>query len=550
MTDALPKIKEILKADARIKKDIEEMDIKNGVVEEENSIDVEDFEKNFGEAPIEDEFTCEYPDHTGLIGYYERYQKSITNAPRQFGIIMLCKLIGHAMGKDCIHEIQPKSIRHNMYIALIGPSTTGKKTTAQDIARGIDNPNTFIHSSMSSPEGILRALSQKPQCKLYLGEFSNILRSMTKGGYMAGLREVLNDLYGYDQHVYQSLRANQNNDITIEDPYLSASTTITPAQLFSNLDEETIMGGFLPRFLCVYGNSTYRDLGYLPTDTVLKEEYIRKRLEEIRIFFAEHKVIFKLDKKALKRYNEIFQQSIESKEYAEIRPFTERYMWYIIKIADILCVSEIFTLQEGNEKILLNSTNTPNKPTKSTTQTLEDFSQSFDDSFCEPRSSDEVGLVANLSFSMFKPKTETRKNSNGESYEVLILHVPVEFIEIAYKTIKPSLDYAKEIAKNIFEEKFVSKVDEKLKSYGPMMYSELGRYSHLKKRDLKEAFDTLKERRTAFELQYKNKKNNKTVRFCCHKDHIETIKCKKCYMKDRCNSENRIYDGVNKYEII
>lgn len=239
-----------------------------------------------------------------------------------------------------------------MYVALLGKSGKTKKTTTQYDIIGDLYPSGYRGPANFSPEGLLQllggreaiggnnpkpAIAPRPQMICTLGEFSIILRSIKNGGNMGNFKEIANDLFtrkdAYDKQLVEKV-------YHVDYPYLSLSTTCTEEEFFGNLTPDMVHGGFLPRWLLVYSEPPVRRKIELPSDIDTVEYEMKSIVKILYEIFKKREQLFVFDEGADKLMYEIQCELEDDGKWENVQPFVSRYMSYIVKYADILCISE------------------------------------------------------------------------------------------------------------------------------------------------------------------------------------------------------------------
>ncbi len=274
-----------------------------------------------------------------FIGRYEYYQDLRCDAPRVFATHLSIQMLGHIIGYESLNMTQPDEMHHNVFLFLIGPSGKARKTTSQNIAKKVYPRETKMPDGFS-PEGFLKELSQHPQAMAWLGEMSQLLRGIKQGGQMAKFMEITNELHGCPEDYKKRLAADKNSFV-IEKPYLSQNTTCTENSLFPYLTIEVVHGGFLARYLPVWGISKRRKRGKLPEEAKKLKPIWKEALQNLYQLCQEDHIQFEFTENAYDVLDEICKDLDESAYYDEIRPFVTRVEDYLIVYADIIRLSDI-----------------------------------------------------------------------------------------------------------------------------------------------------------------------------------------------------------------
>jgi len=430
-----------------------------------------------------------------FIDAYGVYHNMRTVAPKQFGVHLAIQLLGHSMGRNSFCRIQPRAIHMNTYLGLNGPSGRGKKTTAQNDVASPLIPYEFRGYSSYSPEGLMRALSETHNVNAPLGEFSSTLRSIKMNGNMSNFKEITNDLWD----VPSSYKKKLTNELyELDTPYLSMSTTCTEEEFYKNIDGPMVHGGFLPRWLFVYGTTPHRKRTKLPKNIDIIEQLFSIIIQSCYNYFVANPVTFELLDEAEDYFDEICVEWEDNEDWENVQPFVSRYESYIIKYACILKISELV----GRAYLTY--------LTKLTTLTnLTDLTKDND-----------VNLV-------YLVKAVKSVTVDG------VISINSTDIERAYHLIKPCLTYAKKITQYVDEDLLIVKLKRVFDKFGlPIEHSKSMQYSHLTKPQMKIATDTLYERKeVTIATIVQNKKGTKVSTVYCNK------KCTDCMYSTDCTTK-------------
>jgi hypothetical protein len=154
----------------------------------------------------------------------------------------------------------PNGLPTNLYLLLLGDSTTSRKSTSKDLARDVQDralPGSLTADAFS-PEGFVEQLASRPQdaTVLYVDEFGELLDKLHHAKHMAGLRGLLMTVYAGDDYIYHRHSKRQKDGVRVKDedriegPHLSILGATTPA-IFNVLAEPDVTCGLLPRFAIV-----------------------------------------------------------------------------------------------------------------------------------------------------------------------------------------------------------------------------------------------------------------------------------------------------------
>ena len=249
----------------------------------------------------------------------------------------------------------PKGLRTNLYVALIGSTSISRKSTAKDI--GIDLlthvlPRAVL-SSKSTPEAFAEQLQARPKqsALLAVDEFAALLVQFQRRDYMAGLVDVLLELYnGVDEYTYSRTK----HPVTIKAPHLNiigcAAETV-----FDDLHVHDVESGLLPRFAIVMPESKPARMGFFESgeeDTAARNNLVArlnslcpKRNEDGQIVAPPRDVHFQ--PQAL----DVIDQFAKEQEARHSGAMFRRLMPMVLKVA-ILSAVGAFRLTLGADIIV------------------------------------------------------------------------------------------------------------------------------------------------------------------------------------------------------
>ena len=265
------------------------------------------------------------------------YCRMISDHDDMYTVIEALQLFGVILGKKSFINIMPKCKRFNLYAVLVGESYLARKNTVQDIFKEF-YPYDLILPNESSAEKFLSNLSKTPNGIWMYGELSKILKHVHTGGYLSTIVETLNDLHNYEAPTY--VRDVMKETITINNPYPSFNSTLTPSVLKEQITPEMLEGGFFSKIILVPGESKNTGRGEIPDEAFrLKEEIITF----LRSMFNKNfNLQFELSPEALKRFNEIEREAIKD---SKVRSVAGRYAEDAVILAGLIAFGEFLEQQ-------------------------------------------------------------------------------------------------------------------------------------------------------------------------------------------------------------
>jgi hypothetical protein len=212
-----------------------------------------------------------------LIDDYHDWAVASTDAIADYHdltfFIVLSSLIAGGLHVNTSYGV----IQPNLWGLVLGDSTLSRKTTAMKMGMSFveEIDRERILATDASAEGMLSGLSGRPnQVSIFFrDEVSGFLDSVRRKDYMAGLPEVMTQLYDIPPILTRRLR---KETITVTSPVFIFFGGGIRDKTYSLINEQMILSGFLPRFLVVSGNA---DLGSIRRTGPAIVTNIEKRAE-------------------------------------------------------------------------------------------------------------------------------------------------------------------------------------------------------------------------------------------------------------------------------
>lgn len=442
-----------------------------------------------------------------FIQTYIDYHRESTDAPIKYAKFLGAQLLGHAMGRDSVHLIQPEPVHHNLFLVLIGESTRTRKDTSQDLAKRV-YPTELSLPQEFTPEQFEKELERQPESIGWLGEFTHFLKQMSRS-YMSGIVEIINRLYVNPKEYRRAIRGDseEGEETIIEDPYIVINSTVTPKMLKEEINPELMLGGFLARWLLVKGNPHRRDRGRLEEKRYDMKKIVKNSIAKVRELGNG---TFEFTDDALKKFNKA-EVKLEKNKMA--LPFAGRYSNYLIKLADILAVSDALGpfVDVRTKKVKTNA---------------DDLNELMDDAGFEV--------------------SETISEVNGVSESVKI---PSKYLKRAYNMVADCLSYAVELTEYTEHTREVSELWSYVKKNAPVGHSEAMRGTGLNADQMRSAERSLREmeklKLVKVPVQNPGAAKNRTKDVLCTAEKFGTEVCEECEYQQFCHKEGEDEDAAN-----
>ena len=195
-----------------------------------------------------------------FIDKFTNYMEEITDAPPIFHQFMAYAAVSSLLQRKMFFPFGHTNVYPNMYLVLIAPSSTFRKTTSLNVARDLVytiSPKSLLPNEFSQEKLVENlALSNNGAGNLFYSEFKTLLGLMQRD-YMQGAQAFLTDIY--DGYGY-SRETEGKGLLTIKEPYLNLFAATTLDWLVKGLKKEHISSGFLARFLFVIANKKLKSM--------------------------------------------------------------------------------------------------------------------------------------------------------------------------------------------------------------------------------------------------------------------------------------------------
>ena len=144
----------------------------------------------------------------------------------------------------------------NLWVLLVGPSATSKKTTCMTLQTKPLSAiaPTLVLSKPGSAQGLTKHLAAKPVCLMVLPEFGDFLAATSKDAGSSFYGQVKESLVKWFDGESESIPYSQET-ITVVDPRLSLLAATAPAFLSDHTSPRDWEGGLYSRFVVVYTNA-------------------------------------------------------------------------------------------------------------------------------------------------------------------------------------------------------------------------------------------------------------------------------------------------------
>ena len=269
-----------------------------------------------------------------FLSRYMQYAEPLTNAPRIYSLASALTTIAAAIGNGITYKFGDHAVTPNLWVVLLGPTSLYRKTTALNIGKRLlhDAVPERIYPNEVTSERMLDIMQGRP-CGLFTySEFSGLLQRFEKLQYLAGMKEVLTDLFDGPPQYVRELREKK---YVISSPSISILAASTTRWMLDCMKAGDLQSGFLVRFLFVPAWRRERFIA-IPADA---DESLRANLVDELQAISRLKGMVSLRgiEPMYAEWLEGFESQVDISEHPEITGgFVSRLGQYALKIGILI----------------------------------------------------------------------------------------------------------------------------------------------------------------------------------------------------------------------
>ena len=214
---------------------------------------------------------------TGFVRSYVEYASQCTDAHVSYHLAGALTCITQAVPLEyCVPYASP--LWGNLYTMIVGDSSKSRKTAAINIARRVmhDAIPGCVGETPGSQEGLYESLRAQQRQVILYGEWGEFL-AKAEEGYLMSLKTAYTNLWDAIP-IGRALAKNRKG--TIDNPRLSLLCGVATDLLERHTEQADWTGGFLARFLTLYGEPE-REFATPPIDDAVKRQAITQWLHQL-----------------------------------------------------------------------------------------------------------------------------------------------------------------------------------------------------------------------------------------------------------------------------
>lgn len=293
-----------------------------------------------------------------LITDYIEYMRHLSDGFSEYQLGGVLAILSTLINRRASLALNVGTIFTNLWIFILGVSTISRKSTA---IKRADEMIIFTNSwaKLSFPgsgeafiedlEGDRRTEKYPPECKghgiLIKDEAAQLLASMQKT-YMSGMRDVFCDFYEctFFSRMLRSGQRNKKTSFVLNEPYLNVLLATTPDNFSSLTNTLDLTSGWLLRFLFIFPNYERKLRDKTARAEGDKERYnaVLKQIVDLSTFFKGHTIEFNFSIAGQSFYNQWERDHVAriQKSGIDDRGAFDRLSVYALKLSMIYTVAK------------------------------------------------------------------------------------------------------------------------------------------------------------------------------------------------------------------
>ena len=248
-----------------------------------------------------------------------------TDFPHQiafFGILHY--IAGYLLSKDIHIDLDGQKVYPDIWNIILAPSGSGKSTVESFISKLFIDVEMKKLEPFATAKAYIQNLSDCPKGLLVKDEFAQLLAGMEQQTYLAELKEYF--LKTYDNATIT--RTTGKEKLEAIEPAISIYGSTVDRTFTKYVSDEMLLDGFAQRFNYVFCDDRISKKAMLSHNKDI--ENIKNELEDT--LNSIHHFKYKVSKKAVKKYEELFYANLEKFKSIPYS-FFRRTFWKTMKYA-------------------------------------------------------------------------------------------------------------------------------------------------------------------------------------------------------------------------
>lgn len=248
-----------------------------------------------------------------FISQCVKWLNSINDGYQEYKIISAFWILSALTSNKIVLKLKQGAIRPNIWVCVLGKSTTSRKSTVVNACRGVYEAATdhILYNDDYSIEGYLETLSLNPVLHNVRDEVAGLMAKFHKK-YNEGIFELECAVYDC-QNIKKTLSGGKSKEpktFIVNDPYVTKLYATTPDNFsrYMTVDDFTCGYGFRFLFSHPKYNRTKMALELEEEEDITAWASVLASIKRIHRYFLESdETSFKVEPEAMKYYNKILR---------------------------------------------------------------------------------------------------------------------------------------------------------------------------------------------------------------------------------------------------
>ncbi len=276
-----------------------------------------------------------------FIEEFPDFCETLTDAPRIYKEESAFDILSSIIGRRIYLQWGEGRIYPNIYKIYIGKSTAYRKSTIQKIQkRFVENIIGFdsLLANRFSYEGLISFIEKQSHVISYFDEFANLYEILQKN-YTLSPEAFLTEIFDCPDLKREGVLVNK--DIILKNVYINIIGATTESWLLKNMNETSIRGGFLPRFLFVWAKKKEGTMPIPSAPDKVQRGLLLGRLNEIMEIVGDGEpvpiVMSSEAKNVYVRFHDMLDRTYLNTD-SLYSPFYSRALTYVLKYAMLISI--------------------------------------------------------------------------------------------------------------------------------------------------------------------------------------------------------------------
>ncbi len=288
-----------------------------------------------------------------FIEEFPDYCETLTDAPRIYKEESAFDILSSIIGRRIYLQWGEDRIYPNIYKIYIGKSTAYRKSTMQKIQkRFVENIIGFdsLLANRFSYEGLIAYIEKQSHVISYFDEFANLYEILMKN-YTLSPEAFLTEVFECPDLKREGALVSKN--IILKDVFINIIGATTESWFLKNMNEQSIRGGFLPRFLFVWAKNKESTMPIPSEPDKSQRGLLLGRLKGIMELVGDGgsvpMVISREAKNVYVRFHDLLDRNYLNTD-SLYSPFYSRALTYVLKYSMLIAIDNesSFTISESS----------------------------------------------------------------------------------------------------------------------------------------------------------------------------------------------------------